>query len=57
VEAVPESTLHLEASADLRAWTRLGNRVVTEPVFTWTTGTAELPAPRFFRLVDDGAGE
>jgi hypothetical protein len=31
--------------------------VVTEPVFTWTTATAELPAPRFFRLVDDGAGE
>jgi hypothetical protein len=57
VEAVPDSTLHLEASADLRAWTRLGNRVVTEPVFTWTTATAELPAPRFFRLVDDGAGE
>jgi len=53
-EAVPDTTVHLETSVDFKSWTRLESRAVSEPQFNWTRALTELPAPRFFRLVDDG---
>lgn len=54
-EAVPETTVHLESSADFKLWTRLESRTVADPQFKWSRPLTDLPAPRFFRLVDDGS--
>lgn len=55
VEAVPETTVHLETSGDFKSWNRIESRTVTEPQISWTRNVTEFPAPRFFRLADDGA--
>jgi hypothetical protein len=57
VEAVPDRTLILEASDDLRSWTELASQPVVDPTFTWSLAAAFVGDQRFFRLVDPTSGQ